>query len=382
MKFNRGLAFALMALLMCTGIASAQLSRIQGKVIGEDGQPLQGAVIKIVRTDMRGNYSLKTNKKGEYLHAGIPYGGTFDVSVEVDGQMRDKMSGVRTSAGGEQTVDFNLKEIADRMKATQDAAQQGQITEEQARGMTKEQRAAMEKALEQRKKELAKNQELNNAFNAGMEALDAKSYDAAVENLEKALALDATQMVVVENLARAYSERADTKTGEAKTADLTKAADLYAKSLETNPSGAVYNNRGLILAKMGDMEGAKASLEQAARVSPENAGTYYYNLGAELVNRNNTDGAIEAFQLATKADPRHVNAHFQLAMSLIGKAEMDDKGNVIPPAGTLEALKQVVALAPGSAQAQQATSMLETLSSSVDTRYTAPGAEKPKGRRN
>jgi tetratricopeptide (TPR) repeat protein len=383
MKSNRGLVFVLSALLlMCTGIASAQLSRIQGKVIGEDGKPMQGAVIKIDRTDMKGNYQLKTNKKGEYLHAGIPFGGTYDVSVVVDGQVRDKVGGVRTSFGGEQTVDFNLKEIADRMKAAQEATQTGQITEEQARGMTKEQRAAMEKAMEERKKQMAKNAELNNAFNAAMEALEAKNYDVAIENFEKAYAMDPSQMAVVDNMAKAYSERADSKTGDAKTADLQKAADYYAKSLEANPSGAVYNNRGLVLAKMGDMDGAKASLEKAAQISPENAGTYYYNLGAELVNRNMPDGALEAFKLAVKADPKHVNAQYQLAMTLIGKAQMDDKGNVIPPEGTIEALQQVVALAPGSAQAQQAEAMLQTLTGSVDTRYTAPGANKPKGRRN
>ncbi|MCU0228716.1 MAG: tetratricopeptide repeat protein, partial [Bryobacterales bacterium] len=166
--------------------------------------------------------------------------------------------------------------------------------------------------------------------------------------------------------------------GEDRKAALTKAADLYGKSLEATPNAPVFNNRGLILAKLGDMDGAKAALEQAAKLDPLNGGMYYYNLGAELVNRNNTDGAIEAFKLATAADPKHVNAHYQLAMSLIGKAQMDDKGNVIPPDGTIEALEKVVSLAPGTPQAEQASAMLSTLTSSVDTRYTAPGAQKPK----
>jgi hypothetical protein len=65
-------------------------------------------------------------------------------------------------------------------------------------------------------------------------------------------------------------------------------------------------------------------------------------------------------------------------MTLIGQAQMDDKGNVVPPPGTIEALQKVVELAPGSAQAEQATAMLSTLTSSVDTRYTAPGAKKAK----
>lgn len=124
MKFNRSLVFALAAMmLMFTGVASAQLSRIRGVVLGEDGAPLQKAVIKIERTDMKGNYEVKTNKKGEYLHAGIPFGGTFNVVLTVNGQERDKVSGVRTKFGGEEEINFNLKEIADRVKQTQAAIQ-------------------------------------------------------------------------------------------------------------------------------------------------------------------------------------------------------------------------------------------------------------------
>ncbi|MDZ7638421.1 MAG: tetratricopeptide repeat protein [Bryobacterales bacterium] len=379
MNFNRSLVLALAAMmLLFTGVASAQLSRVRGKVVGEDGKPLQNAVVKIERTDMKGNYDVKTNKKGEYLHAGIPFGGTYNVTLTVEGQERDKVSGVRTKFGGEEEINFNLKEIADKMKAAQAAAQSGQMTEEQTRGMTKEQKAAMEKAMEERKKQMAKNKELNDAFNGAMEALQAKNYDVAIENFEKAYAADPTQVVILENMARAYSEKAEPLKGEERTAALTKAAELYGKSLETQPNAPVYNNRGLILAKLGDIEGAKAALKQAAQLDPPNAGMYYYNMGAELTNRGDGVGAGEAFKMATEADPKHVNAHFQLAMTLIGQAQMDDKGNVIPPAGTLEALQKVVELSPTSPQAEQAKAMLETLSGSVDTRYTAPGAQKAK----
>lgn len=378
MNFNRSLLLALTAMLLFTAVASAQLSRIRGRVLGEDGKPLQNAVIKIERTDMKGSYNVKTNKKGEYLHAGIPFSGTYNVILTVDGQERDHVQGVRTKFGGEEEINFNLKETADKLKAAQAAAQSGEMTAEQARGMTKEQRAAMEKAMEERKKQMAKNKELNDAFNAAMEARQAKNYDVAIENFEKAYAADPSQSVIIENMAGAYAEKAETLKGEERTAALTKAAELYAKSLATQPSAPVYNNRGLVLAKMGDIEGAKADLKQAAQLDPANAGMYYYNMGAELTNRGDAAGASEAFKMATEADPKHVNAQFQLAMSLIGQAKMDDKGNVIPPPGTIEALQKVIELAPTSAQATEAKAMIETLTASVDTRYTAPGAQKAK----
>ena len=44
------------------------------QVVGEDGQPLKDALIKIERKDIKGNYKVKTKKKGDYLHAGLPLG--------------------------------------------------------------------------------------------------------------------------------------------------------------------------------------------------------------------------------------------------------------------------------------------------------------------
>ena len=52
--------------------------------------------------------------------------------------------------------------------------------------MTPEQRAAIEKEMEARKKELCKNKELMDAYNDGMTALQAKQYDQAIASLNKA----------------------------------------------------------------------------------------------------------------------------------------------------------------------------------------------------
>ena len=46
--------------------ASAQVSGIEGIVKDPDGKPIVGAVIKIERQDIKGNYTVKTDKKGHY----------------------------------------------------------------------------------------------------------------------------------------------------------------------------------------------------------------------------------------------------------------------------------------------------------------------------
>src|SRR4051812_19110254 len=88
------------ALAAFFAIASyGQNMTISGMVMGEDGKPLPNAQIRIDRTDMKGTYKVKTNKKGEYLYAGLPFNGTFTVVLEIDGKDADKMQGVKSRGG-------------------------------------------------------------------------------------------------------------------------------------------------------------------------------------------------------------------------------------------------------------------------------------------
>src|SRR6266403_6417265 len=102
-KLSRTLR-ALAGVLVFSLAASAQTTSLAGEVKGEDGQPLKDAWIKIERKDIKGNYKVKTNKKGEYFHAGLPLG-TYTVSVEVNGKTIDQLTvkGVRTRLGDEPT---------------------------------------------------------------------------------------------------------------------------------------------------------------------------------------------------------------------------------------------------------------------------------------
>ena len=296
-KLSRSLA-ALAGLTLLAFAASAQTSQISGKVIGEDGQPLKDALIKIDRTDIKGSYKVKSNKKGEYLHAGLPLG-TYTVSVEVDGKPHDSltMKGVRTSMGDGPTVDFDLQKEKKRGEAAVAAAQSGTLTKEQARDMSPEQKAAMEKAMKEQAASMAKNKALNEAFNNGMTALNAQQYDVAVTNFVKASELDPKQTAVWANLADTYIKFAKTKTGDEKMGLLTKGYEAYAKTLEMKPDDAsAHNNYALALAEGKKFPEAQAELTKAAQADPAKAGTYYHNLGALLVNSQQLEPAGEAFK--------------------------------------------------------------------------------------
>jgi tetratricopeptide (TPR) repeat protein len=61
----------------------AQVGELRGQVFMQqaDGQkvPLAEAQIDVFRTDMTGKYNTKTNKKGEFVFAGLPFVGTYTV---------------------------------------------------------------------------------------------------------------------------------------------------------------------------------------------------------------------------------------------------------------------------------------------------------------
>jgi len=92
------LLLAIPLALLFSAACFAQTTMIVGDVKGPDGKLLAGAQVQIVRTDIKANYKVKTDKKGHYVYAGLPIG-TFNVSVEVDGKTADQMNGVKTRSG-------------------------------------------------------------------------------------------------------------------------------------------------------------------------------------------------------------------------------------------------------------------------------------------
>ena len=368
---------ALLGLIVFSFAASAQTSSMAGKVKGEDGQPLQNALVHIDRTDIKGSYKVKSNKKGEYFHAGLPLG-NYTVSVEVNGKVHDSLTvkGVRTRLGDEPTaVDFDLQAEKRKQEGIKAAAESGTLTKEQARDMSPEQRAAMEKAIKDQAASMAKNKVLNDAFNAGMQALNTQQYDAAIASFVKAGELDPKQGVVWANLAEAYVKSAKTKTGDEKMAVMEKGFEAYGKALELKPDDAsAHNNFALALADGRKFPEAQAELTKAAQIDPANAGKYYYNLGALLVNNAQLEPAGEAFKKAIDADPNYADAHYQYGIYLISKAKTTDDGKVIPEPGTKEAFQKYVDLKPDGPYAESAKGMLTTLDATISTEYRNPSA--------
>ena len=375
---------ALAPLFLFAAAGFAQTSNIQGDVKDKDGKPIQGAVIKLDRTDIKQSFNVKTDKKGHFLYANLPTG-VYNITLVVDGKDLGTMTGLRSRQGDNPPLVFDLSKLAEASAAAAAAAvpapgaSPGQGQAKQDAGMTKEQRAEYEKKLKEQEAAMAKDKALQDAFNAGMEAKNAKNYPVAIENFEKASTMAATQHVVWAQLAESYMSLADTQSGAEQAANYDKSIAAYAKAVEIKVDDPNYhNNYALALAKGKKIDQAQAELTKAAQLDPPQAGKYYYNLGAVYINTNQSEPAETAFKKAIELDPNYADAYYQLGLVLIGRATVGADQKMAAPPGTAEAFQKYLSLKPDGANAEAAKAMLESMGATVQTSFERPGATKAK----
>ncbi|MGA7410944.1 MAG: carboxypeptidase regulatory-like domain-containing protein [Bryobacteraceae bacterium] len=372
----------------------AQITTMEGDVKGEDGQPLKGAVIHLTRTDVKGNYKVSSDKKGHWFYTGLPLG-TYDITCEVDGKVVDSMKGVHSRYGENTTVNFDARQAKAQSAALAQAAETGTLSKEQARGMSAEEKAKLEKQAKERAEQMKKNKELNDAYNAGVTALEAApqgadsaakaaKYNEAITNFAKASELDPTQLAVWEKLGAAYLGLAVVQTGADKTAAYDKAVDTYKKALalpnvDAPTQAGFYNQLGNAYGAEKKIPEATEALSKAAQLDPSMAAKAYFNLGANLVNSGQNDAAAEFFKKSIEADPSYADAHYQYGICLLSKAAVDPKtGKIDPPHGTADEFQKYLQLKPDGPFAQQSKDMLATLGETVQTNYSNPAAPAKK----
>ena len=373
--------------LLSACAAWAQTSTLQGEVKDPNGQPLKGAQIVLDRTDIKGHYQVKTDKKGHWLYTGLPLG-MFTISCVVDGKVVDKVSNVKAGMGDDNPpINFDLKKQA----AAAQAAQNGQLTDDQQRAMSKEDREKFEQAAKQRSEAMKKNKALNDAFNAGQDSLKkaqaeqdktqkVTDFTAAANSFKQAGDLDPSQVAVWDSLGAAYYGLGNVQTGDEKTKAYDGAVAAYQKEIQLKPdSAAAYNQLGNIYGAEKKIPEATDALTKAAQLDPQMAAKAYFNMGANLVNTGQGDKAADFFKKATDADPTYAEAWYQMASILMSRGTVDAKtGAQTYPPETSTALNKYLQLQPNGPHAQEAQAMLQAMGEKVQTNTVVPGAKKKK----
>jgi Carboxypeptidase regulatory-like domain/Tetratricopeptide repeat len=105
------IVFALAALLFAFGFLPSRSQTVgapaEGKVT-QEGNPLPNTQVVFTNTDTSKSYKTKTDKKGEFVLVGVPYG---SYQVEVFGEKGEKLFSERTSLGTDNTSSTNVLKI-------------------------------------------------------------------------------------------------------------------------------------------------------------------------------------------------------------------------------------------------------------------------------
>jgi tetratricopeptide (TPR) repeat protein len=257
--------------------AVAQVGELRGTVMMKqaDGTkvPLADAQIDVFRTDIKGEYKTKTNKKGEFVFAGIPFVGTYVVAASHPTARPNFMPGVKAGRGVPVDIEvtpgdgkrFTFDEIkaagggSNAPPANTGGSGNSGGGESEADKAKREELLRKNKEIEEGNKKItAANEIIGRTFKAGNEALAAATAASKASNSEGAI--------------QKYTE-AITQFDEGLAADPEQPAILTNKAVALKGRGVERYNTSIRSKTLDDagktaaIEGAKGDFKAAAEAS-------------------------------------------------------------------------------------------------------------------
>lgn len=434
-------AAAALVLAAASAVAIAQTVTVTGKVTLKqaDGSevPVEGAKIDIYRTDIKQEFHLKTNKKGEYTHAGIPLVGIYTVVVCAPAARPNFVSNVRLSQQPNNNVALQPGDgscpTLDQVKAAGTSAGAGgsagtsggssapPADNAEAKKRQAEYEAELKRVEEANAKITASNEVVKKEFEAGNAAYTAKNYPEAVAAYDRAIAAQPEQAVLhlnksialrimaVDEYNKGIKEKdnalKETAKGHfraaAESAD--KAVQFYrqqgSKSAGTSGAGAFGggNNAAEMLNYLSArMEGYRLALQTSAGIQPDQAVTAIQeyitaetdapkkmkaeaSLGEALFMSGRIDDAISSYRQVLASNPANLEAMYGLGLALAAKVTDADKDAAIIKEAR-ETLQQFIDKAPDNhPRKAEAVASVQYLDETMKAATAAKSADKSGG---
>ena len=197
------------------------------------------ATVDVFRVDVSGKFNTKTDKKGEFIWAGLPLIGTYVIAVSKAGAQPNYVQNVKVG----REIDYEIELVApgdgkrltfEEIKAPMGHARPaagGEPTKPSAEEEAK--RAELIKKTKEIEEQNARNTNINEVvgrtFKAGNEALKLKNYEEAIKQYQEGLAADPEQGVLYLQLSEALRQRGvDRYNATIKSADTDKTAGFDA----------------------------------------------------------------------------------------------------------------------------------------------------------
>ena len=351
-------ALAVAILMASASLTFAQVGELRGHVFMKqaDGQsvPLADAVIDVFRTDMSAKYQTKTNKKGEWVFAGLPFVGTYTVAASHPTAAPNFQPGVK--AGREIQCDITVTPGDGKRLTFEDIKAAGGGTAAPPTGGAAAPSAADKAKAEEMLKKNAEieasnkkiteaNEVISRTFKAGNEALTAASlaskekksdeaiqkYTEAVGQYDQGLAADADQPAILTNKAVALKGRGVERFNAAITS---KSLDDAGKAAALQQAKDDFKAAADASGKAATMLKSQTPPTETAEVARYNANKYAalltyaesMRLFVTKADQSQADAGEAAFKdyIAVEMDPaKKAKAQLDLAQMLLDAGAAD-----------------------------------------------------------
>ncbi|MCI0336240.1 MAG: tetratricopeptide repeat protein [Acidobacteria bacterium] len=346
----------------------AQVGRIEGSVVkAGTSEAIVGAEVQIVRIDIRGNYDVKTDKKGSFLHAGVPLVGNYTIIFSAPGHQPYFVTGIKPNG---EPIKIELQP-GDGRKLSMDDVKKLQSGAPPAGGGGQKQMSAaeMKKAQEDLAKRQAENEKMKTDhesmkkfFDQGRLLADNKDYTGAINAYNEAGKIDPEQQAIWANLALALYNRGVTNLNESikdpakrdpAKQDFTdsitaanKALALVepltndpAKGADAKKQKSTYlkikaDSESLLAKRLGVAEMATAAVndyKEAGNLSENPADKKSYEIkGADtLFESGKAEEAVTAYQAILATDPDNIDALYKLGLAFASVAKFQESANTL-----------------------------------------------------
>jgi len=374
------------ALAVAVLVASASLTAVAQ--VGElrchvwmqqaDGQkvPLADAQVDVFRTDMAAKYNTKTNKKGEFVFAGLPFIGTFTIAASHPTAAPNFLPGVK--AGRELPCDLTLTPGNGKRLTFEEikGAGGGSPTPPAGSDASASKPSEADKAkIEELKKKNAEieagnkkiteaNEIIARTFKAGNEALQAGSaasragnsdeaiarYTAAVTQYDEGLAADPDQPAILTNKAVALkgrgverfnaAVRSKTLDDAGRTAAIQTAKDDFKAAADTSAKAVTMIKAQPVPTEAADVQRYNGN-KYAALLTQAESMRLYVSKG----DPTQADAGLAAYKdyIAVETDPaKKAKAQLDMAQMLLDSGAADK---------ALTEFKTILATTPDSPEA-------------------------------
>lgn len=289
--------------------------RINGTVVDENGNPVEGAVIVVESLQTTTKLEGKSDKKGRFAVAGMGTG-MWRITASKSGYLSSSTEMYVRQLTTNPPITFTLKKVTGLAAITTDETSM-------------------------------------KLFDEGNKLIEAGQYDEALKVFEEFMTKYPQIHQVRLNIGTCYLKKGELDKAEAEfKAVLDKTIEVYG-DYKKDPAASLraFSGLGEIYLKRNDLDTARKYFTQALEISPEDE-VAAYNVAEILFSNQNIDEAIRFYEMAIKIKKDWSKPYHKLGLAYLNKGDYEK---------ALENLRKFLEMDPNNPETPQVKNIIEAV---------------------